>query len=133
VDDRRARILLIALGLLFVAIVLAAVALNEGGDAEPLPEAVERVSPRPGDAVIPQSEIVVDMQAGYDLQIVVDGLILSGDEVEVSTATGVHRWAPSDDNTITEWVPGTHTVVIRWDKVSGLPDRGSYSWSFRVQ
>jgi hypothetical protein len=51
----------------------------------------------------------------------------------VSTATGVHRWAPSDDNTITEWVPGTHTVVIRWDKVSGLPDRGSYSWSFRVQ
>ncbi len=34
--------------------------------------------------------------------------------------------------TITEWTPGDHTVSIVYNTYTGLPDTGSFQWTFRV-
>lgn len=125
------RLIYIGLGLVGLAAIALGVVFSTNGTATDLPEALESVSPEPGDLVPPQSGIEIDLQVGYAAEIVVDGWpIVDATFVE---ATGVYRWAPSPSSpTIQEWTPGEHTVSVTWDTYTGLPSPGSYEWSFRV-
>jgi len=133
VTDRQTRLVLIGLGLVFVAIVVIAFVLAPGGDDAPLPSGLERVSPQPGDAVLPQAGIVVDLAAGYSLDLWVDGLRIPAAQVDYVAATGLYTWEPGPGRSIEEWRPGSHTVRAAWDRLTGLPDPGSFDWEFRVQ
>jgi hypothetical protein len=127
----RYRWIYIGLGLVAVAAIAFGLAFGGGGNELVLPDTIEAISPQPGDLVPPQSGIEVDLPVGYRADIYVDGWLVQG--VTFVEGTGVHRWAPSPaDPTIPEWTPGEHTVVVRWDKVRGLPDPGEFTWSFRV-
>jgi hypothetical protein len=128
------RFIYIGLGALAVAVVALAFAFGKSGDPIELPGPVEAVFPLPGDAVLMQAFVEVDMQVGYTVDIYVDGFLVPEGEVNFVEATGVYRWAPSPASLyLDSWTPGEHTVRIVWDTVAGLPDRGEFTWTFRVQ
>jgi hypothetical protein len=125
------RYIYIGLALIGVAAIALGIALSPEGDAIELPGPVEAVSPEPGSLVPQQAAVEIDLEVGYVAEITIDGWPIT--DATFVDATGVYRWAPSPDSfTITEWEPGEHTVHIVWNTYTGLPDTGSFEWSFRV-
>ncbi len=127
----RYRLLLGGLGLALVAVVVLAVAFGSPeGDAPDRPAALERIAPIPDERVLRQAVLEVDLPTGYHAEIYVDGFRIPDNEFlgpEAIDATGTYRWRPSPTSTVLqEWAPGEHTVLVRWDTVSGLPDPGEY-------
>lgn len=96
------------------------------------PSQIERVSPAPGETVVRQAALEVDVPGGYTVDIVVDGLPIPPDELFVVEGTGVHSWKPGPGKSLPEWAPGWHDVVVRWRTPAGLPDVGEYRWTFRT-
>jgi hypothetical protein len=127
----RYRLIYLGLGLIAVAAVALGILYAPDGDEAALPEALESVSPVPGALVPPQADLVIDLDVGYAAYIWIDGWPVT--DATFVQGTGVYRWAPSPSSAvIQEWTPGEHTVRIEWDTYAGLPDPGSYEWSFRV-
>lgn len=125
------RLIYLGLGLVGVAAVVLGFVLATEGDEVVLPEALEGVSPQPGSLVPPQTSIEVDLKVGYEATIFVDGFPVNN--ATFVDATGVYRWSPSPtDPVVNEWAPGDHTVRVVWDTYTGLPDPGTFEWSFRV-
>jgi hypothetical protein len=131
--DTTYRRVYIGLGLALVAVVATAMALNPSGTPVELPEPLERVFPLPNDSVIRQTVIEIDLQVGYDLALFVDGFRVPPVEIEIQAGTNLHSWQPAPGRFLEAWEPGTHEVRVEWERTSGLPDPGSYSWAFRVQ
>lgn len=125
------RLIYIGLGLIAVSAIAFGFVFATDGESVEFPEPVEAVSPAPGDMVPPQAAIEIDLAVGYEANITVDGWPIN--DAQFVEATGVYRWAPSVDHpTIQEWTPGEHTVTIVYNTYTGLPDTGSFKWTFRV-
>jgi hypothetical protein len=125
------RFIYLGLAMIGVAAIALGIALSPEGDVIELPGPVEAVSPRPGDLVPPQTAVEIDLEIGYQAEIVIDGWPIT--DATFVEATGVYRWAPAPNHpSISEWTPGEHTVRIVWNTYTGLPDTGSFEWSFRV-
>ena len=125
------RLIYLGLGLVAVAAIAFGIVFATEGDEILLPGPVESVSPEPGHLVPPQASIEIDLEVGYQAQIYVDEWLVS--DATFVEGTGVYRWAPSPTNpTINEWTTGEHTVRVVYDTVTGLPNPGDFSWSFRV-
>ncbi|HJS71433.1 MAG TPA: hypothetical protein VJ858_01785 [Acidimicrobiia bacterium] len=125
------RLIYIGLALVGIAAVILGIVLSPEGESAEIPPPIESLSPAPGSQVPPQATLIIDLEVGYDAEIVVDGWPIA--DAEFEPATGVYRWAPSPNSpTIQEWTPGTHTVQIIWNTYTGLPDTGRYQWTFRV-
>ena len=125
------RLIYAGLALLAIAAVVLGIALSPDGETVELPSPIESVTPAPGDLVPPQTAIEIDLEVGYEAQIVIDGWPIT--DATFVPGTGVYRWAPSPTHpSIVSWAPGEHTVSIVWDTYSGLPDTGSFEWTFRV-
>lgn len=125
------RLIYIGLGLIAVAAITLGIVLSTEGDEIVLPDALESVAPTPGALVPPQASIEIDLEVGYEATIFVDGFPISN--ATFVDATGVYRWSPSaTDPVFNEWTPGDHTVRIVWDTYTGLPDPGTFEWTFRV-
>ena len=130
--DRRYLLVFLVLGLLAVAVAVVGFAFGSPeGRPSPLPRAIEGISPQPGSQVPLQTPVEVDVPVGYRVDIYIDGFRVPASEVRFVEGTGVHSWAPTRSSTIL-WAPGTHTVLVRWERLSGLPDVGEHSWDFRV-
>lgn len=125
------RLIYIGLGLVAVAAIALGLAFSPEGETIALPEPIEAISPEPGSLVPPQTAVEIDLEVGYAAEITIDGWPIA--DATFVEATGVYRWAPSPTHpTIDEWTPGEHTVNIVWDTYTGLPDTGSFEWTFRV-
>jgi hypothetical protein len=125
------RLTYLGLGLLAAAVVALGLALNREGEAVELPSPIEAVSPRPGDRVIRQTGVEVDLRVGYEADLYVDGFPVDADFIE---GTAAYRWSPGPNSPVmSEWAPGEHTVRVEWRRVSGSPEFGAFEWSFRVQ
>jgi hypothetical protein len=127
------RLVFALLGLALATVVVLVVALAPSGRQTDLPEAVEWISPADGASVLRQTSIEIDMQAGYGIELHVDGVHIPAGEIRATGPTGRFEWSPGPAAVFAEWTPGTHTVLITWDRVAGLPDPGELRWSFRVQ
>lgn len=127
----RYRLIYVGLGLIGVAAIALGILLSPDGEEVILPDQIESVSPAPGDLVPPQASIVIDLEVGYEADIVIDGWPIT--DASFEEATGVYRWSPRPNHpNITEWTPGDHTVHITYNTYTGLPDTGSFEWTFRV-
>jgi hypothetical protein len=110
------------------------VAVYPEGEDTGLPDPLEAVFPRPGDAVVRQTAVEVDLPVGYDLDLYVDGRRIPEVEVGLTESTGEWVWQPAPGRSVERWSGGEHTVLITWDRVEGgRPDPGEFEWSFRVQ
>jgi hypothetical protein len=125
------RLIYVGLGLVGIAAVILGIVLSPEGEETVLPGPIESVTPQPSDQVPPQTPLVIDLEVGYEVSIVVDGWPIS--DASFEPATGVYRWSPGPSHpTITSWTPGDHTVIITWNTYTGLPDTGTFEWTFRV-
>ena len=128
------RLVYMGLGLVVVAAVALAIAFGGGGEPVDLPDVVESLGPGPGDSALAQTILEVDLQPGFVAQIFIDGFAIPPAEVAFVEATGVHRWQPEATSLIFDrWPPGEHEVRIVWDSLTGLPQPGEFTWTFRVQ
>lgn len=125
------RLIYVGLALLGLAVVILGIVLTRSGEEIILPSQLESISPSPGSLVPPQTSIEVDLPVGYEAEIVIDGWPIT--DATFVDATGVYRWAPSENSpVIQDWTAGRHTVRVTWDTYTGLPDPGSFEWTFRV-
>ena len=129
----RYRIVFMLLGLALIAVVLFAVVFAPSGRDPGLPDAVESYSPVDGANVVRQAQIVVDLEAGYVLELTVDGVPVPATEIEGDDVSARYTWQPGPGRTVEEWTAGFHHVVATWDRTSGMPAPGSLRWTFRVQ
>lgn len=125
-----------------------------GDDVSELPEAIEQITPVP-DAVqvLAQSQVIVDLEEGYEGRLGIDGYDfptlrledLTNDDVEpgeqVEIPPGVVFEPGNDTLTFTpgpgieieRFDEGVHDVrVIYWPADSGEGAARSYSWTFNV-
>jgi hypothetical protein len=142
--------LVIAIGLVLIGVAL--IQAVTGDEAADLPEAVEAVSPAPSAIQVPQqSQVVADLDAGYQGRLVIDGVALDtiridelgsidvepGEQIEVppgavyEPGNATLTYTPADDSPIERFAPGTHTAtVIFWQTEAGPERARSYSWTF---
>ena len=160
VPERRARRrvdakLLAASLAIAVGVVLIGYALVRavtGDEATDLPAAVESVSPVPSAVQVPQqSQVVVDLDSGYEGRLVVDDVALDtvrldelgsvdvepGEQVDVppgavfEPGNATLTFTPAEGAPVERFTPGNHMVtVIYWLSEEGPTRARSFSWSF---
>ena len=127
-----------------------AVTGNEGAH---LPKYIERIEPVAGATQTPaQASVLVDLVAGYEGVLVIDGLELvtvnlgdlrdeatPGQQVTLPPTTvyepgnATLTFDPSPDSSINSFSQGKHVVqVIYWETVQGRSTARAYSWTFEV-
>lgn len=133
VDATTYRRILLVSGIALGVVVATLVALNPTGRRTEVPAPLEEVFPLPGDTVVRQTAIEVDLPVGYELSLAIDGIEVPEGEIGVTEATGQHVWQPGPSSLFASWTPGDHIVRATWERYSGgVPDRGSFTWAFRV-
>ena len=128
---------------------------STGRDAQRLPVAIERMSPGPGDQVLQQSQILVDVIDGYEAELTVDGIDLPttrldeltengqtpkpGAQVEIPS-TAIYdpgnytiSFSPQQGAAITTLSQGIHTATVRyWKVLEGKNKMRSFTWKFEA-
>mgnify|MGYP001454904310 CR=1 FL=1 len=127
------RILFLLLGVALALVVIFAVVFTPDGREFQLPEAVDSISPGHDATVQHQIDLIIDMAVGYEIELFVDGILIPRKEIVFSVSTGRHLWSPNSNSTFTEWTNGLHSVQVKYERMTGLADAGSFSWIFRVQ
>jgi hypothetical protein len=147
--------LAIACGL--VLIIFGVTTALTGNDGIDRPEGIESVQPVENAVqVLQQERIVVDLQAGYEARLIVDGIELPttiigqsdvdpfeqpapGQQVELPTTAvydpgnAVISFQPVEGAAIESFTQGLHEVqVIFWRIEDGQEQARSYRWEFNV-
>ncbi len=121
-----------------------------GDQSTSVPAGVDRLVPGPGDLVLRQAQIGIDLSAGYRGELVVDGQIiptydLSKNDCAITTTPFLGRDAvfdpgqntvyfqPSPGATIERFAPGEHQIIARYWKLCEDPVTAKqFAWSFKV-
>lgn len=124
-----------------------------GRDAQRLPEAIERMTPGPGDQVLQQSQIFVDFIDGYNASLTIDGVVLETTRLDELTDNGATprpgaqveipptaiydpgnytiSFLPQEGAPIPTLTQGTHTATVLYWKISEGPQKArSFTWEF---
>jgi hypothetical protein len=140
----------IALGIVLIGVAL--VRSVTGDEAADLPGAVEAVMPVPSAVQVPQqSQVVVDLEAGYEGRLIVDDVALDtvrldelaavdvepGEQVDVppgavfEPGNATLTYTPAEGAPVERFAPGNHIVtVIYWRSEQGPSRARSFNWSF---
>ena len=141
------------IALCIVAIGFALSLAVTGNEGAHLPKYIERIEPVAGATQTPaQASVLVDLVAGYEGVLVIDGLELEtvnlgelrdattpGQQVTLPPTTvyepgnATLTFDPSPDSSISSFSQGQHTVqVIYWETVEGRGSARVYTWSCEV-
>lgn len=142
----------IAVGLLLVWMGLDAG--TTGRDALGYPDAIVDISPAPNDRqVLSQTEILVDLQDGYEAVLVLDGIELPvtrlediagrvaepGQQIELpptaiyDQGNSLIRFEPREGAPVERYRVGVHQAqVVFWKIEIGRQSARSFTWSFEV-
>ena len=116
------------------------------------PEAIEDVSPVENAVqVLQQDRVVVDLQFGYEAELIIDGIRLEttsigdvvvqpGQQIEIPTApnaifdpgNAVISFQPSEGALISEFTQGRHQARVEFWRIEDPDNRQSYNWTFVV-
>lgn len=114
------------------------------------PDAIEDVSPvENAIQVLQQDRVVVDLQFGYEAELIIDGITLEttsigqlnaepGQQLEFPATAifdpgnAVISFQPSEDAAITELTQGRHQARVEFWRSEDPDNRKSYNWSFVV-
>jgi hypothetical protein len=127
-----------------VALIVAAIALYAGvratetGDDEVLvngqPGVVEQIVPRQGAEALQQSEIGIDLAAGYEAGLILNGTVIPTDELRLVPEQNQVFFAPAPDRTFETLPAGQNCVTaVVWKSSEGRGSSDlSYQWCFDV-
>jgi hypothetical protein len=111
--------------------------------------AIERVLPNPGELVLRQSQVGIDLAPGYRGLLVIDGQEIPtydaqapgaatpqavvNFDAQFDPALNTVLFSPKQGATIEEFAPGDHRITaIYWEMSKTRDDARSFSWSFKV-
>ena len=102
-------------------------------DESPLPAAVEAVSPEPGAQNLRQTTIAADLAAGHTGYLLMDGVEVPRDDLQVVEALGQVILRPTEDSDYRVLAPGPHCATVVYRKIGERLDQSSsYRWCFSV-
>jgi hypothetical protein len=147
--------LVIASGIMLI--VFGVFSAQTGDDGIDRPEAIESVQPvENAIQVLQQDQIIVDLQAGYEGRLVVDGVELPttiigqsdvdpsaqvepGQQIDLPTTAvfdpgnAVLSFQPVDGALIETFTQGEHEVTVFFWRIDEGPDQArAYTWTFNV-
>lgn len=102
-------------------------------EASGLPPAVERVSPADGDLNLRQETISADLVPGYTGYLLINGVEVPRDDLQVVDAINTITLRPLPDSDYAVLEPGPYCATIVYRPI-GRPesDSESYTWCFRL-
>jgi hypothetical protein len=138
---------LLATGLLLI--VLGFRAGQTGDKAVSITDpAIERLIPTPGSLVLRQSEVGIDLAAGYTGTLDIDGIDLPTYEIgqtdtpqsfdknldaRYDPGQGTVLFLPREGAQIAAFSPGRHTITAKyWRVADGAQSAKTFTWSFSV-
>ncbi len=99
-----------------------------------LPTTIQSIQPRPGDLIRPQDTITVELDPNLTGALVLDSQEIPTNELDRQPGLGEVSFRPGPGKTLSQFAPGSHTVVVEyWPVTKPRPTNpASYGWSFRV-
>jgi hypothetical protein len=144
----------LVIAMCLVAMAYAAASALTGRDALHLPATIEQIDPLPAAQGVPsQTSVFVDLQAGFEGVLVVDGLELKTVNIEdlqdvtnkpgaqiTLPATTIYEpgnatltFDPSPGAAIEDFSQGEHVItVIYWKTIEGRNAARTFTWTFTV-
>jgi hypothetical protein len=126
---------LVGLGLALV-IGLAVVALIEVTSSDPRPVGtgpIEQLIPAPDDQVLQQATVGIDLEAGYEAGLSVNGIAIPPAQLDVTDGLNRVEFQPGQGKIIRNLEAGQNCVVATyWRTATGPADSSSRSWCFTV-
>lgn len=96
-----------------------------------LPTAIQAVTPASGDNVLSQTEIVIDLAAGYDAELVVNGVTIPRSEMQEVRGLNLVSYRPGADKTVTALLADQNCMQARyWEIAQGPANAQIYTWCF---
>jgi hypothetical protein len=123
----------ILLATLGVAVIALAVMSRGDSDDAALDSAVEQVIPGPGDQVLVQNPIGIDLVDGepYEIRLSINGLEIPAREFVVSEALNRATYQPGDGQTLKNLESGDNCVVAEYWLVRQGPESARLTrWCF---
>ncbi len=102
-------------------------------DGPPLPEAVESVSPERGDLDLRQVTVAADLAPGYTGYLLMDGVEVPADDLQVVDALNQVILRPTADSDYRVLRPGRHCATVVYRRIGERLDQSSsYRWCFSL-
>jgi hypothetical protein len=128
----------IVVAALFLVGNLVAIYILDGADTRregrTFPVAIDTVTPRPGEIIRPQDDIVADLDPTLTGVLLIRGQEVPEDQTDRVVNLGELAFRPGPGKDIEAFEPGTYTAtVLYWPQGKARPaNPAGYSWSFRV-
>ena len=119
-----------AVGLAFVAVLVASLSQGDDGSCPGQPPVIERVSPGCGASALQLDVVSVDLVAGYEGELFINDQPVP---VRVVPALNLIEYKPGSGREIERLEPQFNRArVVFWRSDLGRDQSASFSWSFRV-
>lgn len=94
---------------------------------------IEELLPKPGELVLRQSQVGVDLAPGYEGTIDVDSIPIPDDQLTLNPALNQVFFQPGPGKDFEQFAPGRHCVTAHfYQSVQGPDQSHTYSWCFNV-
>jgi hypothetical protein len=107
-----------------------------GGESPAGGPVVEQTTPRDGSEALSQTQIAIDLAAGYDGRLVVNSVEVPDEDVDKDSNLNQIVFVPDDGKAVEELPSGRETCVlaIYWQQAEGEggAGSGSHRWCFDV-
>ena len=125
---------LLALGVVVViaVAVTALVFLGEDSDNTARDAAIERFIPTEGDKMFQQSPVGLDLDAGFDANLSLNGVAIPEDQLDKTPALNLVLFTPGPDKEVEQYDQGQNCVVATFWPQSDPALVSSRSWCFTV-
>ena len=102
-------------------------------DATAMPPAVEAVSPAGGELDLRQATIAADLAPGYTGYLLIDGVEVPRDDLQIVDALNSITLRPQPDSDYAQLEPGPHCATVVYHRV-GQPEAeaASHQWCFSL-
>ena len=119
-----------------VALIVAIRATDTGGsDPSPASDVVQRFVPKPGDEVLRQAELGVDLMPGYEGTLLLNGVEIPADEQRRIPEQNQVFFTPAEGKAIERLQAGRNcAVALVWKAADGrdTPRTRSFTWCFEA-
>ena len=106
---------------------------EDAGRATGRPDVVEHLIPRPGDEVLRQAELGIDLAPGYEGALSVNGVEIPTEELRLVPEQNQVFFTPAEGTAVERLQAGPNcatAVVWRSSRGRGTPDDEVFTWCF---
>ena len=117
-----------------IAIVAGFMQAQTGDDQATLVDpGIEVLVPKPGELVLRQSQVGVDLAPGYEGTLDIDSTPVPDDQLTTNDALNQVFFQPGPGKEFEQFAPGRHCVTAHFFQTLAGPDTAhTYSWCFNV-